>query len=400
MKIPFAWPLLLVLAPKALAHSEATATLPQEGFRLDLGAVTSYRSDSLVKSGEAWVIPGVLMGGEALPSQKGISLDEAFLVPSFRQNKVYGYVKLGRHLGSDSFEMDHVLLGYQAADPIFLEFGKLSGAFTPFNGVHAMDTAFSSRRLVYDALWGGQYNDEGLRIKALLSSFEFGLELWKGRNFPVKQLDTNKSAADAYARYVFEGESLFLELGAYGFQGSAGKRDDSRYASGHSHGGTTITLDPSYFSGDVKTYGFHYQAGHKYANGLSLRLQGEFSQMSQEGQIWDLTHQAQLASKIGGVWTELHLAYGKNAWAYRGEKLRIQNDISGASALTLAQKLDLDGVDEDPYRHTLSYERSLGEGLRARIEGSKDFSTRDKKEIVTLGLIYSETLFQSATKED
>ncbi len=390
----------LVLTSPIFAHTEALPQLPEEGFRLDLNAGLSYRSESLVKSSEAWVIPGVMMGGEALPSQKGLSLDEAFLTPAFQHRRVYGFLKLGRHLGSDSFELDHVLLGYTPFDSAFIEFGKMAAAFTPYNGVHATETNFSSRRLIYDAMWGGQFNDEGLRLRTLQGDWELGFELWKGRSFPAKNLDTDRSAADVYARYRYTEDQFKLELGVYGFQSDAKSREDNRYAVGHSHGGSTITLDPTYFDGRVKASGFHYKASHTYENGLSIYLQGEASQMSQDGYIWDLTHRAEIQNQLRGFWTELLLTLGKDTLSYRGERLQIQNDIYGASATILGQKLALTSLTQDPYRHSLCYERRLDDGFKARIEWSKDFTTRDKKDLLTLGLVVSETLFQSATKED
>lgn len=390
---------LMLSSLDAFAHSYSEIILPDEGFTAELGVSAAYRSEALVKSNEVWVIPGTLMGGEALPSRKGISLDETFLVPSFRKGPAYGFLKLGRHLGSEELELDHVLIGYELRPGLALEMGKMAAVFTPFNGQHAMDTSFSSRRLVYDAFWGGQFTDEGLRLKTNFYGIDAGVELWKGESFPARQRDTDRSAGDVYARYSFETESFFVQAGAYYFQADSSQRDDSRYAAGHSHSGT-ITLDPTYFDGDVRTKGLTLISRYSFNPRTDLGFQGELSQIKQDGRLYDLTHEARFENDSVGLWGELYLSYLSETLSFRSERLKIKNDIFGAAALTLGQKLSLLNAEEDPYRQSVSYEHHFTPEFRSRIEWSKDFSTGDKKDIVTLGAVWSDTILRVNPAKD
>jgi hypothetical protein len=380
--------LLMLSSGQAAAHAASDLAWPAEGLSIDAQASMFYRNNAVVRSDQIYRIPGALMGGEALPPPKGLSLDEAFLVPSFRRQDTYGFLKIGRHMGGEELELDHGLVGQQIRPGLAIEAGKMAADLTPFNGQHVLETLFTSRRLVYDALWGGQLNDEGLRIKTSLDGFEAGFELWKGKSFPARQKDTNKSAVDLYARYRVGFKDALLTLGAFAYQSQAELRDDSRYAAGHSHG-STITLDPSYFSGDVATQGAFALFSAPIGQGWSAGAQGEISRMKQDGRLKDATHDASFTSTLIGLWGEASLTYRNDSVGLRSERLKIQNDLYGSGALVLAEKLELKGADRDPYRYSLSYQHRFTELIVSRIEWSKDTTTGDRKELLTAGLVFN-----------
>jgi hypothetical protein len=66
---------------------------------------TSYRSLAKVERNERWVIPGFLMGGEALPMPKGFHLDEVMLIGTYGEGDSYAYVKAGQHAGADELSV-------------------------------------------------------------------------------------------------------------------------------------------------------------------------------------------------------------------------------------------------------------------------------------------------------
>ncbi|RYZ60003.1 MAG: hypothetical protein EOP07_02195 [Proteobacteria bacterium] len=388
--------LTLTTASPAFAHAFDDLNLPSEGLHGHLMLSGAYRSDSLVKSNEQWTIPGLLMGGEAYPSSAGLALDEVFLTPVYRRENNYLMLKLGRHLGSEDLELDHVLVGHQFNPGLAVEGGKMAAIFTPFNGEHAGDTSFSSRRLVYDAIWGGQYTDEGLRLKSRLWDIDYGVELWKGNSFPSKKKDSDKAAYDLYARYSVKEAAHKFQLGGYYYRSDATARDDSRYTAAHSHSSNVVTTDPSYFNGRVEVSGLMALASFQIDPELSLGAQGELSQIKQNGKLWDLTHEASLDNKTVGLWGELYARQSSDKLSYRAERLKVQNDVYGPAAGFMAEKLKLLAADKDPYRHTLSYEHFFSGSFRSRLEWSQDFSTIEKKSIVTLGAVWSEMIFHVA----
>ncbi|MES2746168.1 MAG: hypothetical protein V4655_12115 [Bdellovibrionota bacterium] len=395
----YSFALTALCSTQALSHTDSEWLLPEDGLSVDFQASLSYRNEALVKSSEVYRIPGTLMGGEALPSKKGLSVDEVFLVPTFRLHETYGFMKIGRHLGSDELELDHVLVGHRVLPNLVIEGGKMASAMTPFNGQHVLETNFTSRRLVYDALWGGQLNDEGIRLKAKFFGLETGVELWKGDSFPARQKESDKSAVDVYMRYhAAFGDSL-LTIGAFAYEAKAELRDDDRYTAGHSHG-STLVVDPSYFSGDVSTQGAHVLYTNQLNSDWSVAAEGEIAQMKQNGRLTDATHDAAFDSKILGLWGDASLGYRDETLSFRSERLKIQNDVYGSAALVLSDKLGLADADDDPYRYSLSYKHRFTPMLLSRIEWSKDSTTGDKKDVFTAGFVFNGPLYASGSPKE
>lgn len=381
------------IASRSYAHSFDDFILPPEGLHAELSVSGAYRSDALIEGNQRWVVPGTLMGGEAYPSEAGFGLDELFLTPVYRKENTYVMLKIGRHLGSEDLELEHVLLGYKLNNYLALEGGKMAAIFTPYNGEHPSDTCFSSRRLVYDALWGGQFNDTGLRLKSNIGGLDSGLELWKGSRFPAKEKDTEKSAYDVYTRYSVEDENHSLSVGAYYFRADANARDDSRYSATHSHAPAAVTVDPTYFDGKVETKGLMGSLSTKFRGDWSAGFLGEITQIQQNGRLRDATHQADFENQTMGLWGELFAAVQREKFSFRAERLKVKSDVYGAAAGVLADKLKLQAMGEDPYRNTLSYEHEFDATFRARVEWAKDFTTLVKRDIYTVSGVWTETVF-------
>ncbi len=388
------WPALIALglSSPAAAHNFDDPNFP-EGFSTHLAVAAAYRSEPLVKGTQRWNIPGTLMGGEAFPSEAGFALDEAWITPTYRNDDAYVLLKFGKHLGSDEFELDHVLVGYQLTKWLAVEAGKLPASFTPFNGEHTSDTSFSSRRLVYDAFWGGQYTDQGARLRFKAAGLDAGLEGWKGDSFPARDKDSNKSAFDAYARYTAKTENWDGHVGLFYYRTDAFNRDDDRYSTAHSHSPTVVTVDPTYFDGKVETKGGYAQTSWNLSQDWSFGLLGEVSQIQQTGRLWDATHTADFRNRSLGLWGEAFVRLVDEKLSFRSERIKVKNDLSGPAALTLAQKLSLQGADEDPYRYTTSYEHIFAPSFRARAEWSRDFSTRTKRDIYIASAVWADTIF-------
>ncbi|RZA27093.1 MAG: hypothetical protein EOP10_01410 [Proteobacteria bacterium] len=395
----FCFALLALCSTQALAHTDSELVLPKDGLSVDFQSSLSYRNEAVARRNEVYRIPGALMGGEALPSKKGLGVDEVFLVPTFRIGETYGFLKIGRHLGSEDLELDHVLVGHRVLPNFAIEAGKMASAMTPFNGQHVLETNFTSRRLLYDALWGGQLNDEGIRLKAQFFGLETGVELWKGASFPARQSESDKSAADVYARYHAAIGDSHLTVGAFAYEAKADLRDDDRYAAGHSHG-TTLALDPSYFTGDVSTQGAHFVYTNQLNPDWSMGVEGEISQMKQDGRLSDATHDAAFASKIVGLWAEAAVGYQGETLSFRSERLKIQNDIYGSAALVLSEKLGLADAEDDPYRYSVSYKHRFTPMILSRIEWSKDSTTDDKKDVFTAGFVFNGPLYTSGSPKE
>ena len=62
----------LLSSTQALAHINTHAEVEDS---IQVRGSMTFRTDSIVEQNEAWILPGFLMGGHALPSQDGFELD-------------------------------------------------------------------------------------------------------------------------------------------------------------------------------------------------------------------------------------------------------------------------------------------------------------------------------------
>ncbi len=377
----------MLLPWSADAHEEAANLGHPSGWTGQGTLAASYRSLSKVKSSERWIIPGHLMGGEALPMPRGFHLDEVMLSASYGQDSTYAYLKLGQHVGADGLEVEHALVGQRLGTNEVLEIGKMSSAMTPYHTPHPSQTPFADPLLVYDALWGRQYNDVGMRVRSLLwnSTLEAGLELWQGDAFPAERKDSAKGAFDAYLLHRMRMESLSWRLGVFHYQGEANTRKDDRYSSEHSHGLDTTTIPVYWFSGRTKVQGFH--AALEYGANVKWGGEGEIHISESEGDLRDATRLAPIETRYLGYWWSVFVTYSSHLAAVRCERLQFENNLSGSAATVLATQANL-VADTDPYRISVAYNWQWTPSLKLRAEWVRDFTSVNEKDMGIAGIVW------------
>ncbi len=378
---------------QALAHAFDTMDLPPEGLHAHLTVSGAYRTKGLVKKNETWTVPGTLMGGEAFPFEAGLALDEVFLTPIYRRGETYAMLKIGKHSGADELELDHALIGHHVSEYVALEGGKMAAIFTPFNGEHPSDLGFSSRRLVHDVLWGGQFNDEGVRVKARFLGLDLGAEAWRGHSFPAQQKGSDRPAFDLYGRYSLGNESLKFQTGGFFFDSKPQARDDDRTDGSHSHSTETVATDPTYFDGTTRIYGAFGKVAWNPQESLRAGLQGEVSQSESKGRLRDATRESSFDNKTIGYWGEAFLGYDIATLSIRSERLKVNNTIRGNAAPALSEKLGFLASRKDPYRHTLSYQHTFDECYRMRAEWVRDLTTLRRKDVFVVSAVWSGMVF-------
>lgn len=391
--------LLLVTANTARAHEEATLMGLPNGLSLKGTVATSYRSLAKVERNERWVIPGFLMGGEALPMPQAFHLDEVMLSGTYGEGDSYAYVKIGQHAGADGLEVEHALIGHRIGANLLLEAGRMNATMSPYHAPHPSQTPFADALLVYDALWGRQYKDAGLRLRSRLfdSGWEAGIEFWQGEAFPAKSQGSSTGAYDFYLEHAAQVESLDWRFGLFHYQGAAKSRLDDRYSAEHNHGVDTINIPVYYFDGDTKVQGLHgrLQWGHPQ---FLLGGEGEFQLSKSAGQLRDATRLVPLATVYKGYWWSLYQRSGAHLIAVRYERLQFENNLSGAAATALAaQALLL--ADQDPYRISAAYNFQWDQALKLRMEWLRDFTSDKKKDMAVLGMIWAKQA-QVSTHQD
>lgn len=379
---------LLIFSNVASAHEEAATLGMPDGWSAQTTVAGSYRTLARVKSSERWIIPGFLMGGEALPMPRGFHLDEAMLSGSVGQNSSYAYIKIGQHAGADGLELEHAFVGQRFGDASVLEFGRMSSVMTPYNSPHSSQTPFSDSPLVYDAFWGRQYNDMGLRARTSLQDLglETGLEIWQGDSFPAERKDAAKGAFDVYLRHSMRTAALGWSFGLFHYQGEADRRKDERYSAEHNHGLDTSTIPVYWFSGRTQVQGLH--ARLEFGEQMIFGAEGELQFSRNEGELRDATRLSPLESQARGQWASAYFKTDTQLAAIRYERLLFENELSGAAATALATAANLIS-DKDPYRISAAYNWQWNSELKLRGEWLRDFTSGRKKDMGVVGFVWS-----------
>ena len=386
-----------MIAGESYSHEEVR--LPEEGLRVSATLAPTYRSMQLVEKNERWIVPGFLMGGEAYPMPKGFSMDELFLAGTYSENDVYAYLKVGQHAGGSELEVEHALVGVRALGDTLLEAGHMSGDFSPFNKVHASATPYADSLLLYDTLWGRQYNDSGVRIRAplLKSGVDLGFEYWQGGSFPSRRAKTSEGAYDLFIDYAWSHEDTRVRLGSFYYRGYAIGRKDDRYSSSHSHSEADVVFPIYYFDGKSDVIGVSGRIEFKIAATV-LTGEGEYQIATSEGKLRDATRESPIETRYRAYWWGVSARREQNLIGLRYERLAFTNDIEGPSAAALVDLAGLKG-NKDPYRISVAYNYLTKSALTLKAEWMRDLSTRRKIDSATLGLVWFKDVMLSGDHE-
>ncbi|MBK7044405.1 MAG: hypothetical protein IPH50_12490 [Rhodanobacteraceae bacterium] len=176
---------LQAVVPSAAVASSASAFNPAISIVLNGG----YAHHSLDSADYA--LAGFALAGEGGPGAQGLSLGESEI--SFAANideKFYGQVTLAieSEEGEDGVGVEEAYVETTALpDGLTARAGRFFSNIGYLNTHHAHTDAFSNRPLVYQALLGNQYADDGVQLRWIAPTdtyLELGGELMRGQSFP------------------------------------------------------------------------------------------------------------------------------------------------------------------------------------------------------------------------
>lgn len=390
---------LLVTPLSAYAHGSAHDPADDgSGSDSEINAAASitWNSKGAADSDGLWRIPGALMGGHALPADKGGKVDDAILWGSHRlgeHTKVSGSVGVHND-GSAQLELENLALDYTPANrkPVTLSIGKLEPAFSPSAHHHPSLDSFADSTLLADAFWGRSIHDTGVRATGKpTSNSEIGIEVWNGDFFPAT---SGEGAQDIYAKLRHEQAGWDIGGGVWAMQAKAAKRSDDRYfSSDHTHTPSGVTLTDVKFSGDTRMAGAWFNLAAPEKHGFQAALRYEAAQGKSSGALADTTRRADYDSN--------HLAYAITpslAWrnlqlSYRLEKLSLENKLTGNGAQVLADEANL-VTDANPKRQTLQLNWRINRNVAARAAYIKDNTLPTTDDRISIGVVWQETLYR------
>ncbi len=176
-------------AAGAAAPQSAPAGSDNRAFNPALSLILQGRYAAFSRDPAGYALPGFDLAAEAGPGDQGWSLGESELVASANVDpNFYGRftLALASDGGADVEEAYFQTLTLPAG--LTLRAGRFFAGIGYLNEQHPHQWDFVDEPLVYRALLGGQYGDEGLRLRWLAPSdrfLELGAELLRGSGFPA-----------------------------------------------------------------------------------------------------------------------------------------------------------------------------------------------------------------------
>jgi hypothetical protein len=271
------------------AENTENAFNPRISLILD-GRFASYNNDA-----EDYKLPGFLLGGEAGLAPEGFSLGHSELTLSANiDDKFYGQFSLAfaEHGDEISTEVEEAFfettgLGYG----LTIRGGRFFSGLGYLNLQHEHAWDFGDAPLVYSALFGNKYLDDGLRVSWIAPSdlfIELGAELFSGKRFPAAGEHTGVGSKVAFINFGDDiGTSHSWQAGLSYFNADVENREAGGHAHGH-EGEEQAGIEVPSFSGDSDSYGLNFiykwAPNGNYKN-RNFKLQTEFFQRDEKGTL-------------------------------------------------------------------------------------------------------------------
>lgn len=368
-------------ASALLAHG--TELLPDKGFSGNYGLTGLYQSKAIIAEEERWLVPGFLLGGEAFPHTRQVSVADAAFQVAYRRKRTYVTTKIESHGGHVEPKIGEAYVGYVLIDDmVAVEFGRMDSRISRDNGQHLFQLDGTQTLLGHQVLWGGMFNNDAIRLRYLLgNSYELGFELLSGRSFPLAASTTSSPGYMLYQRFNYRGDQWNFGFQLSGFHGYASQREDDRFDAGHVHGVDEEDIPFFAYDGSVIGAVGGFSISYGTTEQIAMGLQVEFMWQNGEGDLRDETRRSAYGFTYNSWRTDLFTEFSDHRIRLRSELLRHENKLHGAAGEALAEKTGLQHK-RDPLRLSLGYRYLLHNEANLRFELIRDESTINDIDIV------------------
>src|SRR3954462_4697995 len=268
-------------APSGAPGGNATAFNPAISLILG-GSLTGTSRDPA-----DWHIAGFPPAGDEIgPGERSFNLGESELTFSASIDPYFSGVLTAAITGENEIAVEEAYFRTTALhDGLTLKGGRFFSGFGYLNEVHAHAWDFVDPPLVYQAMFGGQYQQNGLQVKWLAPTdlfLEFGAETGNGDSYPATRLEKNG----------FNGATLFAhvggDLGDY-TSWRAGASWLTQRAAGREGGIEDPDGFPLFeqFTGDSDTWVVDGVLKWAPTPRRQLKVQGEYMHRHESGEIAD-----------------------------------------------------------------------------------------------------------------
>jgi hypothetical protein len=234
-----------------------------------------------------WHVSGFVPAGDEIgPGERSFDLGESELNLSASIDPYFSGTLIAAITGENEIEVEEAYFRTTALrNGLTIKGGRFFSGFGYLNEVHAHAWDYVDQPLVYQAMFGGQYRQNGLQVKWLAPTdlfLEFGAETGNGDGFPATRLQKNG----------FNGATLFAhvggDIGDYTSWRAGGawltQRAESREGGIEDANGEPLF---DFFSGDSDTWVVDGVLKWAPTPRRQLKLQGEYMRRRENGEIAD-----------------------------------------------------------------------------------------------------------------
>ena len=382
----------------AMTHEASYIDMPSQ---LLIKSAIAVQNKSIVADDEGWLIPGVMLGGEATPQYSGAAVNDLQLFARLNLDDDY-YLgsKLGfhQHQGEGELELENYWLGkYVRFDNSILKIdvGQTATDTTPTANYHASQDEFTTKPLLAEVFFGGHHKDTGIKANWYWRDLELGVEAWNGDAWPTTSTTSTKTGKGnfaSFARYHGYIAGIKTDFAVWYSMGEADQRIDSRYDTSHSHSSSTITVPDGSFTGDVAMAGSYLLLSHQVTESFLWEAQGEWIHSELDGDIADTTQSAVLQQSLDGYRFMFGVHLQKHKFFVQQEMLVINNKFTDATT-TFIEQQGLYNAGFEPQRLILGYHWQWRPNFTLRVESVSDQTQSDEaQEYWSVGLMWQHKL--------
>jgi hypothetical protein len=234
-----------------------------------------------------WNIAGFVPGGDEIgPGERSFNLGESELTIAANVDPYFAAQLTAAITGEDEIEVEEAFVRTSTLpDGFTAKLGRFFSGFGYLNEVHAHAWDFVDQPLVYQALFGGQFAQNGVQVKWLAPTdlfVEFGAETGNGESFPGTRRERNGvNGVNLFAHVGGDiGDYTSWRAGAAWLQSHAEDRE----------GGIADALgEPLFdsFTGDSRTWVIDGVLKWAPTPRRQLKVQGEYMHRHESGEIGD-----------------------------------------------------------------------------------------------------------------
>ncbi len=206
------------------------AEQPSSSYNPALSLILSGTYGSFSRDPTKYAIPGFSLASETGPGDQGFKLGESEISMSANADDWFSGVLTASLSPENTVTVEEAFIqASQLPGGLGVKAGHFLSNFGYLNSTHSHTWAFADTALVYRALLGNNYADDGVQLRWVLPTdlyTEVGVEMMRGDGYPFGGATQNGNGAST-ARLVMGGDvgaSNSWQLGLSALRGSAAGR--------------------------------------------------------------------------------------------------------------------------------------------------------------------------------